>query len=338
MANKVLNWGLLSTARINNALIPPLRASKRNSLLAVASRTQESADKYARERKISRAHGSYEALLADPEIDVIYNSLPNHLHAEWTIKAVETGKHVLCEKPLALSVDEVDAVQAAARKHGRIVMEAFMYRHHPQTLKVQEIVKSGALGTLKLIRGSFSFILSRAEDIRLLDPALGGGSIWDIGCYPISYARSVIGGNPLEVFGWQVTGETGIDETFVGQMRFDHDVLAQFDCSFAIPLHSFMEIAGSEGMLNIPSPFKPEINEKIHLTHGDKTETIKIKGQELYIGEVENMADAILLGREPRISLDDSRANVAVISALLESARAGNPVSLSLLDNPASLD
>ena len=154
MANKVLNWGLLSTARINNALIPPLRASKRNRLLAVASRTQEAADAYAREKEIPRAHGSYESLLADPEIDVIYNPLPNHLHAEWTIKAVEAGKHVLCEKPLALNVGEVDAMQTAARKHGRVVAEAFMYRHHPQTLKVQELIRSGSLGTLKLVRSS----------------------------------------------------------------------------------------------------------------------------------------------------------------------------------------
>ena len=159
MANKVLNWGLLSTARINRALIPPLRASKRNQLLAVASRAQASADNYAKEWKIPRAHGSYEALLADPEIDVVYISLPNHLHAPWTIKAVEAGKHVLCEKPLALMVDEVDAVQTAARKHGRVVMEAFMYRHHQQTLKVQEIVKSGSLGTLKLIRPVSSAIM-----------------------------------------------------------------------------------------------------------------------------------------------------------------------------------
>src|ERR1044071_481060 len=176
MADKVLNWGLLSTARINNALIPPLRASKRNRLLAVASRTQEAADQYAREKKIPRAHGSYESLLADPEIDVIYNPLPNHLHAEWTIKAVEAGKHVLCEKPFALNVEDVDAMQAAARKQGRIVMEAFMYRHHPQTLQVQEIVRGSALGTLRLIHGSFSFVLSRVGDIRSLEPALGGGS------------------------------------------------------------------------------------------------------------------------------------------------------------------
>ena len=327
MTNKVLNWGLLSTARINDALIPPLRASKRNHLLAVASRTQEAAEKYAREKKIPRAHGSYESLLADPEIDVIYNPLPNHLHAEWTIKAVEAGKHVLCEKPLALNVEEVDAMQAAARKHTRVVAEAFMYRHHPQTLKVQELVRSGSLGTVKLVRGSFTYVLSREEDIRLLDPAMGGGSIWDVGCYPISYARTVIGTNPLDVFGWQVTGPTGIDETFVGQMRFSEDILTQFDCSFVTPSHTFMEIVGSEGTLNIPTPFKPNENEKIYLTRGDKTETIKIKGQELYLGEVEDMADAILLGREPRISLEDSRANVKVITSLLESARTGRSIS-----------
>src|SRR6185436_18418386 len=209
MTNKALNWGLLSTARINHALIPPLRVSKRNRLLAVGSRSQESADRYAREWKISRAHGSYEALLADPEIDVIYNPLPNHLHAEWTIKAVEAGKHVLCEKPLALRVEDVDAVKAAAQKHGRIVAEAFMYRHHPQTLKVLDLVREGTLGALKLIRGSFTYVLSRESDVRN-QPELGGGSIWDVGCYPISFARTLVGEEPVEVFGWQVIGPTGI--------------------------------------------------------------------------------------------------------------------------------
>ncbi len=267
---------------------------------------------------------------------MIYNPLPNHLHAEWTIKAVEAGKHVLCEKPLALRVEEVDAIQAAARKHGRVVAEAFMYRHHPQTLKVQELVKNGSLGAIKLIRGSFSYVLSRDGDVRL-DPAMGGGSIWDVGCYPISYSRMVLGANPLEVFGWQVTGLTGIDDTFVGQMRFDSDVLAQFDSSFVVPLRWFMEIVGSDGTLNIPSPFKPQTDEKIYLTRGDKTETIKIQGQELYIGEVEDMADAVLLGRVPRISLDDSRGNVAVISALLELAWERKPIKMSLLDRTASL-
>jgi predicted dehydrogenase len=325
--SKVLNWGLLSTARINRALIPPLQVSRRNKLLAVASRSQATADAYAREKKIPRAYGSYEALLADPEIDVIYNPLPNHLHAEWTIKAVQAGKHVLCEKPLALSVEEVDAIREAARKHGCVVAEAFMYRHHPQTLKVQEIVQSGSLGTLKLIRGSFTFILTRENDVRL-KPEWGGGSIWDVGCYPISYARTVVGAEPLEVFGWQVTGPSGIDETFVGQMRFDGGILAQFASSFVLPFQAVMEIVGSEGTLSIPHPFKPGIAEKIYLTRGERIETITIKGIELYSGEVEDMADAILLGKPPRIPLEDSRANVAAIAAFLESARTGLPVRL----------
>jgi len=327
MTHKKLNWGLLSTARINRALIPPLQVSKRNHLLAVGSRSQTSADAYAKEKKIERAYGSYESLLADPDIDVIYNSLPNHLHAEWTIRAVEAGKHVLCEKPIALSVDEVEAIKAAAHRHGRVVTEAFMYRHHPQTLKVQEIVKSGSIGAVKLIRGSFSFVLSHEGDVRL-NPEWGGGSIWDVGCYPISYARSVLGEEPLEVFGWQVTGDTGIDDTFAGQMRFREDVIAQFDSSFVIPFHAFMEIVGSEGTLNIPHPFKPGVNEKLYLTREERTETITVKGQELYIGEVEDMADAILMGKNSLVSLDDSRANVATIKALLESARLGKPVHI----------
>jgi len=327
MAHKKLNWGLLSTARINRSLIPPLQVSKRNHLLAVASRSQNTADAYAKEKKIERAYGSYEALLADPDIDVIYNSLPNHLHAEWTIKAVEAGKHVLCEKPIALSVDEVDALKSASHKKGRIVAEAFMYRHHPQTLKVQEIVRNGSIGAVKLIRGSFSFILSHEGDVRL-NPEWGGGSIWDVGCYPISYSRSVLGEEPLEVSGWQVTGDTGIDATFVGLMRFRDDVIAQFDSSFVVPFRVYMEIVGGDGTLSIPHPFKPGINEKIYLMRDEQSETITIKGQELYIGEVEDMADAILLGKNSLVSLDDSRANVAVIKALLESARSGKSVHM----------
>ena len=327
MNRKPLNWGLLSTARINRSLIPALRASKRNHLLAVASRSQESADAYAGKWKIPRGYGSYTDLLADPEIDVVYNSLPNHLHAEWTIKAVEAGKHVLCEKPIALSVEEVDAISDAAKTHGRVVTEAFMYRHHPQTLKVQGIVNSGSLGTLKLLRGSFSYVINPEGNIRV-DPALGGGSIWDVGCYPISYMRAVLGAEPLDVFGWQLTGPTGIDDTFVGQLRFAGDVYGQFDSSFVIPFHVYMEFVGSKGTLIVPNPYKPGVNEKIFLVREGKTETIKIKGQELYLGEVEDMADAILLGKEPRISRTDSRANVAVITALLESARTSKPVKI----------
>ncbi len=327
MDAQALRWGLLGTARINRALISPLRASKRNRLEAVASRSQAGAETYGREWGISRTFGSYAAMLADPQIDVIYNSLPNHLHAEWTIKALEAGKHVLCEKPLALSVAEVDAIAAASKKAGRIVAEAFMYRHHPQTLKVKEIVESGVLGQLRLIRGAFTFMLDRPGNYRN-DPNKGGGSIWDVGCYPISYARLLAREEPLEVFGWQVTGASGIDEAFFGQMRFPGEVYAQFDSGFKSPFRSQIEIIGSQAALSVPTPFKPGESEKLILSRDDQTDRLRVRGQALYQGEVEDMADAILLGKPARIALADSRANVAAIVALLKSARTGKPVSL----------
>lgn len=327
MKNKVLNWGLLSTAHINRALIPPLNASKRNRLLAVASRSQTSADDYARAWNIPFALDSYEKLIGHLEIDVIYNSLPNHLHAEWTIKALRAGKHVLCEKPLALTVAEADAMISASQETGKVLAEAFMYRHHPLTLKVKEFVDEGLIGDLQTVKGAFSFRLTRNNDIRSKKET-GGGSIWDVGCYPISYTRMIMGSEPLEVFGWQVMGEGGADVSFFGQLRFPNERYAQFDSSFKSPARSQMEIAGTEGNLKIPVPFKPGHAEKIYLTRGDRTESIKIKGQELYIGEVEDMADAILEGKPPRISLADSRGNTAVILALIESAQTGKPVLL----------
>ena len=324
---KILNWGLLSTAKINRALIKPLRASKRTRLLAVASRSISSAESYAYEWKIPRAHGSYEALLADPEIDVIYNSLPNHLHAEWTIKALHAGKHVLCEKPFALTLGEVDAMSQAARETGKVLAEAFMYRHHAQTLKVKEIVDSGVLGKIQLIKGAFTFTLTREGNYRWMEE-LGGGSIWDVGCYPISYARMITGAEPVEVFGWQVTGQGGSDESFIGQMRFKDGIHMQFDCGFTSPSRSYMEIVGTDAALNIPIPFKPGRKNEIHLTRNENVQTIKIKGDELYLGEVEDMCDAILNNQPPRISLTDSYGNIGVILALLQSAKSGKSISL----------
>ncbi len=323
----ILRWGILGAARISRALIPPLRASARNELAGVASRSYERAEAHAEQWNIPRAFGSYEAMLADPDIDVIYNPLPNGLHAEWTIKAAQAGKHVLCEKPLAVSPEEVDAISDAAKRAGVVVAEAFMYRHHPQTLKVKELVDQGAIGKLRLVRGSFTFNLTREGDVRL-DPALRGGSIWDVGCYPISYARYVVGAEPVDVFGWQVTGSTGVDEVFVGQMRFARNVFAQFDCGFRAPLRAHLEIVGSEGTIGVPRPFKPGVNEQILVTRGDDVQTITIPGQELYLGEVEDMADAILLSKAPRVSLADSRGNVAAIVALLRSAREGGLVPI----------
>ena len=322
MSKSPLRWGLLSTANINKALITPLRASTRNILTSVASRSQASADAYAQEWKIERAFGSYEAMLADPDVDVIYNPLPNHLHAEWTIRAMEAGKHVLCEKPMGLSTAEVDAIEAIALKTGKVVAEAFMYRHHPQTLQAKELVQSGRIGQLQAIRGAFTFSMKTDTNIRLV-PEMGGGSIWDVGCYPISYTRFIVGAEPLEVFGQQFTGKSGVDESFFGQLKFPGDIYAQFDSGFRSPFRTHIEIVGSEGTLTVPSPFKPGLDEHIILNCNGQVESIPVASQELYIGEVEDMADCILLGKKQRMSLADSRANTATIVALLESAKTG---------------
>ncbi|GAB4501251.1 MAG: Gfo/Idh/MocA family oxidoreductase [Anaerolineales bacterium] len=320
-----LQWGILSTARINRALLPPLRQSPRNTLMAVASRSLENAQNYARENSIPRAYGSYEELLANPQIQVIYNPLPNHLHAEWSIKALQAGKNVLCEKPFALSLAEVDAMSAAARQAGRVLTEAFMYRHHPQTLKAREIIASGALGKVSLVRGAFTFPFSRAGNFRA-NPQMGGGSLWDVGCYPVSFTRFLLGEEPVEVFAWQVLNAEDVDESFAGQLRFPSGALAQFDSGFRAPYRTFMEIVGSEASLEIPVPFKPQFNEKMILRRGGQASEILIPGEALYQGEVEDMADAVLLGKPPRISLAESRANLAVLLALAESARTDKPV------------
>ena len=326
--NIPLKWGLISTARINRALIKPLRASERNELVAVASRSLEKAQNYAAEWEIPQAYGSYQAMLDDPEIDVVYNSLPNHLHTEWTVKALRAGKHVLCEKPLAISLEEVDAMSAAVEETGKVLTEAFMYRHHPQTLKVRELVESGVLGDVQVIKGAFTFTLTNPGDVRL-NPEMGGGSVWDVGCYPISFSRYILGDEPIEAFGWQITGKTGIDEVFTGQLRFRDNVVAQFDCGFRSPFRARMVVIGSEATLVIPNPFRPGIDDEMRIVKEDEVQRIETPGQELYIGEVEDMADAILKGTPPRISLDDSRNNVATILALLRSAQENKPVGVA---------
>ncbi|MGE5225011.1 MAG: Gfo/Idh/MocA family protein [Omnitrophica WOR_2 bacterium] len=325
MSAQALRWGILSTARINRSLIPPIKKSRFNQLTAVASRNLEKAQAYAMEWGIPKAFGSYEEMLADKDIDVIYNPLPNSLHAEWTIRAVQAGKHVLCEKPLALTVNEVDAIREAAEKAGKIAVEGFMYRHHLQTMKVKELLDNGTIGNLRYVRGYFSYKLSEQGDVRL-DRELGGGSIWDIGCYPISYARYLIGEEPVSVFGWQVVGPSGVDLTFVGQLLFPNQVIAQFDSSFDAPFRAYIEVVGSEGVIQVPHPYKPDNREKIRLIRGDRVEEIAVHGLEVYQSEVEDLSDAVINGKAPRVSLADSRGNTAAIVALLESARSGSPI------------
>jgi xylose dehydrogenase (NAD/NADP) len=178
-----------------------------------------------------------------------------------------------------------------------------------------------------MVHGSFTFVITSEEDIRL-NPQMGGGSMWDIGCYPLSFARCVLAAEPLEVFGWQVTSPGGVDETFAGQLRFPGEIFFQLDCSFRLPSHEFMEIVGDEGSLIIPQPFNTRAKRTLYLTKAGKTLTIPVKGPDPYLAEVEDLADTILLGKPPTVSLADSRANTAALLALLESAKTGRPVTL----------
>lgn len=325
--DRVLNWGLIGTARINRALIPALRLSRRSKLAGVASRDLPRAESYAREWRIPRAYGSYGEMLSDPSIDVVYNSLPNHLHAEWTILAARAGKNVLCEKPLALTVEEVDAVRAAARENHVVIAEAFMYYHHPQTHQVLELLRKGEIGELRLVSGEFSFMLTGENNIRL-NPAYGGGSIWDIGCYPISYSMLALGQSPLEVMGWQVTGMSGVDESFAGQMRFASGVIAQFRSSFILPQQTAMQLRGTGGDILVAAPYQPHKGGKITLRREGKDRNLRTSSISPYLCEVNDMAAAVLDGKPQGLPLEQSREHIAVITALLESAKTGKPVLL----------
>lgn len=327
MSAPPLRWGLLGTARINRSLIPAIRASARSRLAGVASRSLDRASAYAAEWEIPAPYGSYESMLADPDIDAVYIPLPNHLHVEWTLRAIAAGKHVLCEKPLALLPSDVDRIAGDARRAGVAVAEAFMYRHHPLTIRVAAMVKDGRIGRLRAIRGTFTFMLTRPNDVRLV-PEWGGGSLWDVGCYPVSYAR-LLAGEPIAVGAQAIHHPTGIDMAVAGSLVFRDDVVGVFDCGFGAHFRTFVEIAGEDGVITLETPFKPGAEASLRITTGEDVETVAVPGESLYLGEVQDLEAAAFDGRPTRVGLDDSRGNIATLVALHQAARTGAVVALA---------
>jgi predicted dehydrogenase len=337
--NDKLNWGLLSTANINRALIDPIRDAERSELLGVASRDLDRAQNYAKERSIPKAYGSYEDMLDDPEIDVVYISLPNALHEEWTVKAAEAGKHVLCEKPLVPTLGALNLVAAAAEANDVTVFEAFMYLHHPQTLKVAEMISEGRLGQVQLINSWFSFYLppEKSDNIRL-SAELAGGATWDVGVYPNSMALTMAraagaGDLPQEVWAQQIVGETGVDVTMIAQMKFAKDLTAQIATGFRMPFRAGTVIVGDKAALTIPQPWKPGMDyaeSEIHFAPRDgETQTITIEGVDPYLCEVQAMEACVLDGADPVVPLSRSRDFLKSVLAMYESARTGEPVRVS---------
>ena len=324
-----VRWGLLSTARISRRVIPAIQAAARGDLVAVASRRMRTAKSYAKRWEIPQVFGSYEAMLESDAVDAVYIPLPNHLHAEWSIKAMQAGKHVLCEKPFATTVDEVDQMIAASQDTQRVLMEAFMYLHHPQTKLVGEFVGAGRLGEVTLVRGVFNFFLARPKDIRLV-PEYGGGSLWDVGVYPLSFAQYIMGEPPEWVFGDRRVGRSGVDLTFAGQLHYSGNRLAQISSSFQSPFHTRFEILGIKGRLLVTRPFTGvEDGKVLYAPEEGDVQEISVPQKELYLGQVEDMHAAILDGKPTTLSLEETRDHIRTVLALYASAESGERVSLS---------
>jgi predicted dehydrogenase len=318
-------WGVLSTALINEKVLAGAALSDEVEVVAVASRDQERAEAYVREHGIPRAHGSYEALLADAEVEAVYISLPNSLHCEWSINALEAGKHVLCEKPMGRRPEEVKAVFDAAESNDRFCMEAFMWRHNPQTRRLKELVSGGAIGEVRLVRAAFSFQLTDLGNVRMR-PELEGGGLMDVGCYCVSGTR-LLAGDPVRVTGQQVVGSTGVDVRFTAMLSFPGEVLGYLHCALDLPDRSELEVIGSEGAISVSDPWhclKPGLT----LRRGEEVEQIAIEPETSYRLELENLGRAIRGEADPLLGRRDAVAQARVIDALYRSAETGESVEL----------
>lgn len=316
-----LRWGLLGAARINRHLIPAIRATGRSVVHAVASRSAERAASYAAEWNIPQCCPSYDALL-DLDIDVVYVPLPNSLHVPWAVRALEAGKHVLCEKPLALSAAGVDCVAEAAARSGCVAAEGFMYRHHALTLRVQQLIADGAIGQPHSIIGTFTYQRNREHDVRL-DPDLGGGALWDVGCYPVSYAQLIAGAEPASVSAVQTLGATGVDEECSGSITYRNGVIAEIHASFRAEHRMSMRLAGTAGAIEIDRPFRPAPSDHVRLIRDGIVTRIDVEGAPIFVDEVRDMEDAALGARQPRMTLAESRLLAATMTALQTAARSG---------------
>jgi len=320
-----VRWGIVSTADINRKVIPGAHASDKVDLIAVASRDQARADDYAREWEIPRAYGTYEAMLADPDVEAVYISLPNTMHCEWSIKALEAGKHVLCEKPLSRHPGEVAEAFDTAERTGLILSEAFMWRHNPQTKRVKRLVDEGAIGELRLIRSAFSYSLYDADNIRLRTD-LEGGALMDVGCYNVSGSR-LFGGEGVTAYGQAWYGPSGTDWVFAGTLRFPDNVIALFDCGTAMPNRDELEVIGSEGSLFLDDPWHCSAP-VIELRRDGDVELIEIAPEDSYRLELENVSEAARGEAELLLGRDDAMAQARTLEALHESATNGAPVTL----------
>jgi predicted dehydrogenase len=316
-----VSWGLLSTASINDAILAGAAESSAVEVVAVASRDEERARVYASEHGLARSYGSYEELLADPELDAVYVSLPNRLHVEWALHALDAGKHVLVEKPFSRHPDRVEEAFDRADAAGLVLSEGFMWRHHPQTRRLTELIDSGAVGRVRVVRAAFGFDLaaSRGPADTRFDPGLDGGALMDVGCYCISALR-LVGGEPERARGEQALGSTGVDVVFTGALEFPNEVLGHFDCGFVFPRRAALEVVGDEATLLVPDPFTTSAPGIELLRPGAQPEPIPIEPANAYRLELENVSAVIRGEAELLLGREDALGQARAIEALYASA------------------
>jgi xylose dehydrogenase (NAD/NADP) len=325
-----LRWGILSTANITKKL---LGSGHDQQFVAVGSRDLGRAQAFASEHGLARAHGSYEELLADPEVDAIYNPLPNSLHVEWSIKALEAGKHVLCEKPMSRYPEEVERAFDVAEREGRVLEEAFMWRHHPQVARTRELIAAGDVGELRVIRAAFAFNAADPDDIRL-QADLDGGGLMDVGCYCVSGCRTLASAEPVRGYAEYIRsrpptpkghpGNGGVDIALAATLRFPGDVVAHFDCGLSYVGGDQLEAVGSEGSVFLDDPWHGR-EAVIELRRNGNVERIETGPANSYALELADFEAAVRGEHAPLLTRADALAQARVIEALYTSAERNVP-------------
>ncbi|MGG1876089.1 Gfo/Idh/MocA family oxidoreductase [Paenibacillus cisolokensis] len=333
MSAPKLKWGILGCASIaKRAVIPGVANSRLNEVAAIASRDEEKAKKTAEELNIPTAYGSYEALLEDPSIDVIYVPLPNHLHKEWSIRALEAGKHVLCEKPLALTEAEAAEMADAAERTGMHLAEAFMYRHHPRYDMIKKLIAEGAIGEVRAIHSAFTFNSAGNPGNVRFRKDWGGGSIYDIGCYPINAARLLLGQEPQAVTVQALFSpeHDHVDMMASGLVEFEGSVSLTFDCGMWAAFRNPLEIIGTEGIIEVPHAYTfPEGGGHFFLTAKGERHQMDVPHVNAYSEQADELAEAIISRRPLRYPVADAVHNMRVIDACLQSAHERTRITLN---------
>jgi predicted dehydrogenase len=318
-----IRWGILSTAKIGkDRVIPAMHKASNGKVVAVGSRDLGRAKAFAQETNIPIAYGSYEELIASPEVDAIYNPLPNSEHAEWSIKCAEAGKPVLCEKPLASNAAEAQKMIDAFASHNVLFAEAFMWRFHPQSQRVKQMVDDGAVGEMRVIEAALTFPIGSEDDIRL-SKALAGGSLMDLGCYCVSVMRFMTGEEPDKVAAFADFGERSqVDEVTTGMLTFPSGVYGHFDCSLRLEFTNMYDIRGTKGRILVENGFviPPTQDTRIRYWSGGSYDEIVIPMANEYTLMAEDFADSLLKGRPPRFPVQESVAQMTVLDRLIESA------------------